>query len=223
MTYSSRSHSSKKYPRCYETHPPLPIGDSVIYGGSCGSPIIHDADVYVGFDYSMEKSPMSYPWVPGESFYFPIADMHAPSDLNQFKSLITWLHGMLLDKKKVHIGCVGGHGRTGTVLAALVRVMIEENDAIGYVRHHYCQKAVESEAQVSFLVRHFGILPAAATKMGVGFSHGGRSFPAVTPFGRKERAEPLTAAAAVPSGKSLSIWGPDVVFDNSTKSGIIQP
>ncbi len=192
MTYSSRSHSSKKYPRCYETHPPLPIGDSVIYGGSCGSPIIHEAD-------------------------------HAPSDLNQFKSLITWLHGMLLDKKKVHIGCVGGHGRTGTVLAALVRVMIEENDAIGYVRHHYCQKAVESEAQVSFLVRHFGILPAAATKMGVGFSHGGRSFPAVTPFGRKERAEPLTAAAAVPSGKSLSIWGPDVVFDNSTKSGIIQP
>ena len=40
-------------------------------------------------------------------------------------------------------------------LAAVVSAF-GEKDAINYVRTHYCKRAVESDAQVEFLGRHFG-------------------------------------------------------------------
>lgn len=151
--------------RCYESHPALKLNDGlVIYGGSCGSPIVHDADVYVGFDYSMAKSPKQYPWVEGESFMFPIQDMHAPSDPVAFKKLIEWTALQLIAKKKVHMGCIGGHGRTGTVFAALVAHMMGRTDAIQYVRENYCVKAVESKVQVEFLKLHYGVEDAVPAK-----------------------------------------------------------
>lgn len=143
--------------RCYESHPPLKLGGHQIYGGSCSHPIIHDADVYVGFDSSMKSSPLALPWNEGESFLFRITDALAPSNPTEFAALIDWLAVQLIANKKIHLGCIGGHGRTGTVLAALTKVMLGEVDAITYVRDNYCKKAVESEAQVDFLVKHFGI------------------------------------------------------------------
>ena len=40
---------------CYHSHPPLklPGTELVIYGGSCISPVVKDADVYIGFDAGM--------------------------------------------------------------------------------------------------------------------------------------------------------------------------
>lgn len=152
--------------RCYEDHPPLPIGEFKIYGGSCGHPVVKDADIYVGFDMSMAITEMKYPWVPGESFYFPIADQCAPKNPVLFAQLIDWLALQLTATKKIHLGCIGGHGRTGTVLAALVAKMLpDEPDAIGYVRKHYCSKAVESQAQIDFLVKHFKVATAEPRKM----------------------------------------------------------
>lgn len=151
--------------RCFESHPPLPLKDGlVIYGGSCSSPIVRDADIYVGLDHSHARSPKAYPWEVGESFLFHITDMHAPNDPAQFFKLIDWLVVQLIAQKKVHIGCIGGHGRTGTVLSALVSVMMDEKNAIGYVRKHYCQKAVESAAQIEFLSKHFGVTREAPAK-----------------------------------------------------------
>lgn len=152
------------YARCYESHPPLKIGEYSIYGGSCSSPIVTNADVYVGFDHSMAPSPMSFPWVEGESFLYPITDMQAPKDPESFKALIEWLAVQLIADKLVHIGCIGGHGRTGTVLAALVKHMTGNEDAITYVRENYCEKAVESQVQIDFLNKHFGIKPVALAK-----------------------------------------------------------
>lgn len=151
--------------RCYQSHPPLVLNDGLqIYGGSCSSPVVTDAEVYVGFDYSMKKSPLSYPWVEGESFLYPIQDMGTPNDWPSFAKLVEWLAVQLTAKRKVHIGCIGGHGRTGLVLAALVKTMMNEQDAIAYVRKNYCVKAVESTGQVDFLVSRFGIKKAAPAK-----------------------------------------------------------
>lgn len=157
-----------RIPRCYESHPALPIGDFKIYGGSCGHPIVKDADVYVGFDRSMQFFNSQYPWEEKTrevvEFLYPITDMAAPSKPKEFHQLIGWLAEQLEGGKKVHIGCIGGHGRTGTVLAALVKHMTGNADAISYVREHYCKKAVESKVQVKFLEEQFGIEPAAALK-----------------------------------------------------------
>lgn len=152
-------------PRCYETHKPLPLGDGiVIYGGSCGTPLIQDADVYVGLDYSMDPTTQKFPWEGGASVFFPIPDMGVPSNPSRFSGMIEWLSVQLIAGKKVHVGCIGGHGRTGMVLAALAATMLKRTDAIKYVRENYCHKAVETEKQVQFLVKHFGVESVEPTK-----------------------------------------------------------
>lgn len=52
----------------------------------------------------------------------------------------------------VEIGCVGGHGRTGTALACLaVLVGHPPADAVEWVRATYCADAVETDEQAAFV------------------------------------------------------------------------
>lgn len=167
----SRKGSSKKFDSygsgesCYHGHKPLklPGTDLVIYGGSCISPAVTDADVYIGFDSGMKMTARSYPWKQGTEFLFRIRDMAAPDNPAEFTKLVKWVRKQLEDGKKVHVGCIGGHGRTGTFLAALV-ADFGETDAITYVRQHYCQKVVESTEQVNFLHEHFGVKKIGGSK-----------------------------------------------------------
>ena len=165
-SYSSGS-TTGSFHSCYHKHPPLkmPGTELVIYGGSCLSPIIKDADIYIGFDESMKFTKRSYPWNAGEEFLFAIRDMSVPDSPTQFGKLVDWTKAQLEAGKKVHCGCLGGHGRTGTFLAALVS-RFGEKDAVTYVRKNYCKKAVESSKQIAFLKEHFGVLGAEPTKGG---------------------------------------------------------
>jgi hypothetical protein len=159
-------------PRCYESHPAYPVAEGVvIYGGACSYPIVKDADIYGGFDgYSMHMQSGHYPWQKDEGpieFLFRIPDMGVPgtpSEVEQFKNMITWLAEQLIAGKKVHVGCIGGHGRTGMVLSALRKHMAGDENATQHVRDNYCKKAVESTAQVEFLFKHFGIAKVTPTK-----------------------------------------------------------
>jgi hypothetical protein len=153
--------------RCYETHPALaiPNSDLQIFGGSCCSPSVKDADVYIGFDSGMRFTQKHWPWKKGAELLFKITDMDAPSDAAEFKKLIKWTREQLDKGLKVHCGCIGGHGRTGTFLAALVSEF-GEPDAITYVRTNYCKKAVESSRQINFLHEHFGVTKVAGSKEG---------------------------------------------------------
>lgn len=48
----------------------------------------------------------------------------------------------------VEIGCIGGHGRTGTVLACMaVLAGMSHEEAINYVRSQYCNQAIECDDQ----------------------------------------------------------------------------
>ena len=150
--------------RCFHGHPALKLGGTglQIWGGSCSFPQVKDADVYIGFDASMHLTERHYPWTDGVEVLFRIYDREAPSDPAQFRKLVDWTLAQLQAGRKVHCGCVGGHGRTGTYLAALTCVAAGELDAIAYVREHYCKKAVEAKVQIDFLVKQFGIKPVAA-------------------------------------------------------------
>ena len=70
-------------------------------------------------------------------------------DLGLLDEAIGWVLPYVYDKKSViEIACMGGHGRTGTFLAALmVREGWAPADAIGYIRGGYCPKAIESASQ----------------------------------------------------------------------------
>ena len=54
----------------------------------------------------------------------------------------------------VEVGCLGGHGRTGTALACLaVLTGTPSAEAVEWVRAIYCANAVETEEQEAFVVR----------------------------------------------------------------------
>lgn len=186
--------------RCYNTHPamPLPGTDKVIFGGSCITPAVTDAEIYIGFDYGMKMSARSWPWKQGTEFLFKITDMNAPDSPEEFQKLVDWTLKQLDAGKKVHCGCIGGHGRTGTFLAALVSTL-GEKDAINYVRKNYCQKAVESTAQIDFLAKHYGVTRASGSK-----SHGLSSKPAKS---KTPAAAPRRFQQFAPMRDAGSIWG----------------
>jgi hypothetical protein len=167
---------SGKTGRCFETHPALKVGDHEVFGGSCIDPIVKDADIYIGFDSGMRLTSASYPWnAKRTEVLFYIADGTAPNQPEEFKKMVAWAADQIRAGKKLHAGCIGGHGRTGTFLAALVKHMMGTEDAITYVRENYCHKAVESTEQVNFLHEHYGIKKIGGSKAHLygGDYHGG--------------------------------------------------
>lgn len=178
---------------CYESHPALilPGTDKVLYGGSCSSPIVPDADVYIGFDHDMKFTQRHWPWKKGQELLFKIQDGSVPDNADEFKKLVDWTIKRLDAGDKIHGGCIGGHGRTGMWLAAVVS-RLGEKDAITYVREHYCKKAVENSSQVDFLGKHFDIKKVNGSK-----TWGGSSGSSIS--GGNTRLQPLKNAG--------SIWG----------------
>lgn len=153
---------------CHTTHKPLPITvDGItynVYGGSCITPVINDMDTFVGLDYGMKRTTRYYPWNKGTEFLYSITDMKAPANAEEFAKLIEFLGNEVLEGRKVFVGCIGGHGRTGTVFSALVAHLTGIADATTYVREHYCHKAVESTEQINFLNQHYGVTKVSPTK-----------------------------------------------------------
>lgn len=234
-THTEHRTGSTGYARCFETHKPLPIGEYLIYGGSCSSPMVSNADVYIGFDRSMKETANMYPWNEKkvEEILFYIPDMGVPADAAEFKKMIAWIALQLIALKLVHIGCIGGHGRTGMVLAALVTHMTGESDSISYVRKHYCEKAVESSAQVRFLNTHYGIKEISGAKEYAG-GHGSKDwyaekgYPTASNPTNFSKLPPLPQS--IPKGKQkvqfttnpLCIWGDSIKFVKPEKCDIIE-
>lgn len=165
----SKASSYASGEKCTYSHPALPIkvGDIEyhVYGGSCSTPMQDDCDIYVALDWNTTHDTQAYPWNNKRVFVsFPIQDMSTPKDAIEFKNMIEWLAAQIIEGKKVHVGCLGGHGRTGMVLAALVKTMTGNEDAVTYVRDNYCKKVVETAGQSDFLKQHFGIKRAKGAK-----------------------------------------------------------
>jgi len=68
-----------------------------------------------------------------------------PPNFYQFvKTLIKFLDA----GNKVLVYCMGGHGRTGSILAALIALLEPGvRDVVDEVRKRYCEHAVESNGQ----------------------------------------------------------------------------
>jgi hypothetical protein len=206
--------SKTSYTRCADTHKPLMLVDGlVIHGGSCSNPNVDDADVYIGFDGSMRFFGQQFPWKKGAEFEYHITDGQAPKNTESFNELVDWTIEQLRDGKKVHGGCIGGHGRTGTWLAAVVSKMGVDPDPIKYVRDKYCKSAVESEEQVTFLVKNFGCKKAEPSKPA--YTHNSNwnyGYGSVAGAGQKSFSWDTGVAGAVKRvvhsvESKLSVWG----------------
>jgi hypothetical protein len=82
----------------------------------------------------------------------PWRDWGSPERPRDFRQALKWILRELERGAVVEIGCIGGHGRTGSALACLLALQgITANDAVTRVRTRYCSEAIESQAQMRFL------------------------------------------------------------------------
>ena len=85
---------------------------------------------------------------------FPCPDRGAPRSPGRFAVALKWLLETAKDGNRIEIGCTGGHGRTGLVLAGLLILQgVEAETAIGTVQGSYCSLAIETMEQQRFLYR----------------------------------------------------------------------
>lgn len=147
-------------PRCWEGHKPLEIScrepGLMVFGGSCAH-VPKGIDIQVGLDSIMSPLLHQSPWNDKHIISHLIPNMGVPSNKKEFKAMIRWLSFKILEGKKVHVGCIGGHGRSGLVLASLVQSIAGRDDAIDYVRLNYCRKAIENRKQEQWLMYHLGM------------------------------------------------------------------
>lgn len=209
--------SKKNFKRCCHSHPVLKIGHGEIVGASCGTPR-EGYDIYIGLCYTMKFQHQPYPWDqeadPIIEFQYTITDGCAPKSPKEFKKMIEWVALKLHCGNKIHVGCIGGHGRTGLFLAALVAFTNTSDDPIKWVRENHCKKAVESKSQVNFLMKHFGCKTAKPSKPSYSGTQTGRHYHD-KPNHKQVSRLPLSAQdVVVDAGERIScmhgkgsIWG----------------
>lgn len=109
--------------------------------------------------------PPATPLVKG--IYLPWRDMSAPT-LPQLKELVLWMDELINENVKIEIACIGGHGRTGTLVAALLLHRhpdkLKASHAIDFVRDIYCDWAIESQSQIDILYKFTGEEPPPLVK-----------------------------------------------------------
>lgn len=191
-------------PKCAHSHPLLTIGDEKlqIQGGSAYSPQ-GKWDVEIMLCGGAKTPDLMLPW--GPTFVrLPIIDQSVPSDRDTFDKLIDWTIEQMKAEKRVHVGCIGGHGRTGLFLAVLVHRITGQADATQWLRDNYCKKAVESKAQVNWLHKHYGIEKVDATKAYTATTKSEKSKVGELLFKGKDKTHTMDVAVPI-AGRS--VWG----------------
>jgi hypothetical protein len=146
----------KPPPPCDSKHIPFKAWNGLITGlpGKLHQSQLSDLNVWLTLSWAP-----SIPWLWGitqepqptpHHIMFPITDYEEPSDVESFEWLVGTCQRYLTEGRNVHVSCVGGHGRTGLVLACIMgRSGITQ--PITHIREAGCEKWVESIKQIDFV------------------------------------------------------------------------
>jgi protein-tyrosine phosphatase len=86
------------------------------------------------------------------TYHLPIMDFSVPDDKAKLnEAIINIIQEMIEKKNTVYMGCFGGVGRTGLVLACIAKSLGIENP-ISYVRENYSPRSVETDEQSQFVL-----------------------------------------------------------------------
>lgn len=89
---------------------------------------------------------------PWPHAYVDWPDFDVPTDLDAIRAALADLLDRARGGEKVELGCLGGHGRTGTALACLAIIAgTPPSEAAEWVRAIYCPRAVETDGQEAFV------------------------------------------------------------------------
>jgi len=118
--------------------------------------------------FAVTSQPIDLPWLvlPEEDpkaehvkrilLAWPDMGVPDPAFKDQFIGCVKWMLEQMAAGVKMETGCMGGHGRTGTMLACLLVAQgVFPGQAIKRVRADHCSHAVESEKQVEFVAAFY--------------------------------------------------------------------
>lgn len=88
-----------------------------------------------------------------EYFHSPIVDYGLPQK-EQMQNILNWLRKKIKAKENILIHCVGGQGRSGTVMAVYAKTYLGKSgaEAIAFVRSIRGSGAVETKEQEDFVI-----------------------------------------------------------------------
>lgn len=110
-------------------------------------------------DYGLYLDPDWQPPWPHD--HLPWPDFGVPDDPRLLHGALTELLNHVANGDLAEIGCLGGHGRTGTALACAAILTGQKPDtAVTWVRSAYCPAAVETAIQEDFIERSRSCPPA---------------------------------------------------------------
>lgn len=88
----------------------------------------------------------------GQVVIYPWEDWGVPDNITGLRRALMWLQEQVHEGKVVEIGCMGGHGRTGTALACVLLLQgVNAKKAINRIWNSYCDEAIESQRQIEFI------------------------------------------------------------------------
>jgi Swiss Army Knife protein, DSP-PTPase phosphatase domain len=103
-------------------------------------------------DFGLYLDPMWTPTWPSEHLDWP--DFGVPTQHVQADAAIERAWRKAQKGARVEVACIGGHGRSGTVLACMaVLAGIAPDEAVRWVRQAYCERAVQEPSQEYWMQR----------------------------------------------------------------------
>jgi hypothetical protein len=103
-------------------------------------------------DFGLYLDPMWEPTWPAAYLDWP--DFGVPTDVAAADALILDTFERARGGEQVEVACIGGHGRTGTVLACLAALAgVPAAEAVEWVRARYCRRAVQEPSQQYWMER----------------------------------------------------------------------
>lgn len=105
-------------------------------------------------DYGLYLDPRWQP--PWDHGHICWPDFGLPTDADALTGTLRAVLERARSGQDVEMGCLGGHGRTGTALSCLAALSGHPaREAVAWVRSGYCAKAVETPEQEAFVAALF--------------------------------------------------------------------
>lgn len=106
-------------------------------------------------DFGLYLDPAWQPTWPAVMLDWP--DFGVPTDAAVADREIVAAFDRARRGEAVEVACVGGHGRTGTVLACMaILAGVPTTEAVEWVRSTYCRRAVQEPGQQYWVENRFG-------------------------------------------------------------------
>jgi protein-tyrosine phosphatase len=88
-----------------------------------------------------------------EVYHSPIVDFGLPSQ-GQMDSIMNYVQNCLDSNKNVLVHCMGGYGRSGTVMGCYAQKYLKIDDPLQYVRDVRGDEAIETSEQENFVLNY---------------------------------------------------------------------